>query len=207
MDEGLQEKIAHLPIDPGVYLMKDRKGAVIYVGKAVNLRARVRSYFTRGGDERAFIPLLDRILGDVETVVVSNEKEALLLENELIKKHEPRFNVKLRDDKSFICLRLDTRQDYPRMEIVRQGAVQHKDGALYFGPYSSASSIRETLRIINRYFQLRTCTDYALENRKRPCLLFQIGRCPAPCVYPIDPAEYRKNVDAVVMFLEGRSGP
>src|ERR687887_2194471 len=205
MDAGLQEKIAHLPTDPGVYLMKDRRGVVIYVGKAVNLRARVRSYFNRGGDERAFIPLLDRILGDVETVVVSNEKEALLLENELIKKHEPRFNVKLRDDKSFICLRLDVRQDYPRMEIVRQGTVQHKDGALYFGPYSSASSIRETLRIINRYFQLRTCSDHALENRKRPCLLYQIGRCPAPCVYDIPREKYHHGVNEAILFIEGKA--
>src|ERR671918_349719 len=205
MDSGLQEKIAHLPTDPGVYLMKGRKGEVIYVGKAVNLRARVRSYFNRGGDERAFIPLLDRILGDVETLVVSNEKEALLLENELIKKHEPRFNVKLRDDKSFICLRLDTRQDYPRVEIVRQGAVQHKDGARYFGPYSSASSIRETLRIINRYFQLRTCSDHALANRKRPCLLFQIGRCPAPCVYEVPREEYHRSVNEAILFLEGKA--
>jgi excinuclease ABC subunit C len=206
MDAGLQEKIAHLPTDPGVYLMKDRKGAVIYVGKAVNLRARVRSYFNRGGDERAFIPLLDRILGDVETVVVSNEKEALLLENELIKKHEPRFNVKLRDDKSFICLRLDVRQDYPRLEIVRQGSVpQRKDGALYFGPYSSASSIRETLRIINRYFQLRTCSDHALQNRKRPCLLHQIGRCPAPCVYDVPREEYHHSVNEAILFLEGKA--
>jgi excinuclease ABC subunit C len=205
MDAGLQEKIAHLPTDPGVYLMKGRKGEVIYVGKAVNLRARVRSYFNRGGDERAFIPLLDRILGDVETLVVSNEKEALLLENELIKKHEPRFNVKLRDDKSFICLRLDTRQDYPRLEIVRQGSVQHKDGALYFGPYSSASSIRETLRIINRYFQLRTCSDHALANRKRPCLLYQIGRCPAPCVYEVPREEYHRSVNEAVLFLEGKA--
>src|SRR5919106_1040960 len=205
MDAELQEKIAHLPTDPGVYLMKGRKGEVIYVGKAVNLRARVRSYFNRGGDERAFIPLLDRILGDVETVVVSNEKEALLLENELIKKHEPRFNVKLRDDKSFICLRLDTRQDYPRVEIVRQGAVQHKDGARYFGPYSSASSIRETLRIINRYFQLRTCSDHALANRKRPCLLYQIGRCPAPCVYEVPREEYHRSVNEAILFLEGKA--
>jgi excinuclease ABC subunit C len=205
MVAALQEKIALLPTEPGVYLMKDRQGEVIYVGKAMNLRARVRSYFNRGGDERAFIPLLDRILGDVETVVVSNEKEALLLENELIKKHEPRFNVKLRDDKSFICLRLDVRQDYPRLEIVRQGSIQHKDGALYFGPYSSASSIRETLRIINRYFQLRTCSDHALQNRKRPCLLHQIGRCPAPCVYDVPRAEYHHGVNEAILFLEGKA--
>jgi excinuclease ABC subunit C len=202
MDPALRQKLAQLPTEPGVYLMKDRKGEVIYVGKAVNLRARVRSYFDRGGDSRAFVPLLERLLGDLETVIVGNEKEALLLENELIKKHQPRFNVKLRDDKNFICLRLDTRQDYPRLEVVRR--VQ-KDGAVYFGPYSSASSIRETLRTINRYFQLRTCTDHVLENRKRPCLLHQIGRCPAPCVYEVPRADYHHGVNEAVLFLEGKA--
>ncbi len=202
MDAALQDKIANLPTEPGVYLMKDRADEIIYVGKAVNLRNRVRSYFDRGGDTRAFVPLLERILGDIETVVVTNEKEALLLENELIKKHQPRFNVKLRDDKNFICLRLDLRQDYPRLEVVRR---IEKDGALYFGPYSSASSIRETLRIINRYFQLRTCTDHVLHNRKRPCLLFQIGRCPAPCVYEVPREDYHRSAQEAVLFLEGKA--
>jgi excinuclease ABC subunit C len=202
MKTSLEEKLASLPTQPGVYLMKDSAGAVIYVGKAVNLRSRVRSYFNRANDARAFIPLLEDLLGDVETVVVSNEKEALLLENELIKKHKPRFNVQLRDDKNFICLRLDTKHPYPRLEIVRKFK---RDGALYFGPYSSASAIRETLRIINRHFQLRTCSDYALENRRRPCLLYQIGRCPAPCVYPIPESEYRRSVEEVILFLNGKT--
>ncbi|MEW5738321.1 MAG: excinuclease ABC subunit UvrC [Myxococcota bacterium] len=201
----LEEKLDALPNRPGVYLMKDRSGRIIYVGKAVNLRNRVRSYFTRGAsDSRAFVALLDRVLADLETVVVSNEKEALLLENELIKKHRPRFNVQLRDDKNFLCLRLDTSHPYPRLETVRR---PKRDGARYFGPYASANSIRETLRVVNRFFQLRTCADHVLENRKRPCLLHQIGRCPAPCVFPIPPEEYRKNVDAVILFLEGRSAP
>jgi excinuclease ABC subunit C len=183
--------------------MRDRDGVVIYVGKAVNLRNRVRSYFTRNTDSRAFIPLLEDLVGDVDTVLVTNEKEALLLENELIKKHKPRFNVQLRDDKNFICLRLDRNQRYPRLEVVRRFK---KDGARYFGPYSSASSIRETLRIINRYFQLRTCSDHALENRRRPCILHQIGRCPAPCVYPIAEEAYAKSVAEVILFLEGNAG-
>ncbi|GMU63088.1 MAG: UvrABC system protein C [Myxococcaceae bacterium] len=201
----LEEKLDALPNRPGVYLMKDRSGRIIYVGKAVNLRNRVRSYFTRGSsDSRAFVALLDRVLADLETVVVSTEKEALLLENELIKKHRPRFNVQLRDDKNFLCLRLDTAHPYPRLETVRR---PKRDGARYFGPYASANSIRETLRVVNRFFQLRTCADHVLENRKRPCLLHQIGRCPAPCVFPIPPEEYRKNVDAVILFLEGRSAP
>jgi excinuclease ABC subunit C len=202
MDPALWEKLTRLPTAPGVYLMKDRAGEVIYVGKAINLRARVRSYFDRSGDTRAFVPLLEGILGDVQTVLVSNEKEALLLENELIKKHQPRFNVKLRDDKNFICLRLDARQDYPRLEVVRRFA---NDGALYFGPYASASAIRETLRIINRYFQLRTCSDHALRNRRRACLLYQIGRCPAPCVYDVPPADYHRSVQEAALFLQGKA--
>ncbi|WP_257456226.1 excinuclease ABC subunit UvrC [Archangium lipolyticum] len=203
MDAKLQAKLDALPTEPGVYLMKDRQGEIIYVGKAVNLRNRVRSYFTRTGDTRAFVSLLDRFLGDLETVLVHNEKEALLLENELIKKHKPRFNVLLKDDKQYISLRLDRSQDYPRLEVVRK---YQKDGARYFGPYSSASAIRETLRIINRFFHLRTCTDHVLANRKRPCLLHQIGRCPAPCVYPVSVEEYRKSVDEVILFLEGKAG-
>ncbi|OJT23695.1 excinuclease ABC subunit C [Archangium sp. Cb G35] len=203
MDAKLEAKLESLPTEPGVYLMKDRRGEIIYVGKAVNLRNRVRSYFTRTGDTRAFVSLLDQFLGDIETVLVHNEKEALLLENELIKKHKPRFNVLLKDDKQYISLRLDRTQSYPRLEVVRR---YEKDGARYFGPYSSASAIRETLRIINRYFHLRTCTDHVLANRKRPCLLHQIGRCPAPCVYPVPEHEYRKSVDEVVLFLEGKAG-
>lgn len=203
MDAKLEAKLDALPTEPGVYLMKDRRGEIIYVGKAVNLRNRVRSYFTRTGDTRAFVSLLDQFLGDLETVLVHNEKEALLLENELIKKHKPRFNVLLKDDKQYISLRLDRTQSYPRLEVVRR---YQKDGARYFGPYSSASAIRETLRIINRYFHLRTCTDHVLANRKRPCLLHQIGRCPAPCVYPVPEDAYRKSVDEVALFLEGRAG-
>jgi excinuclease ABC subunit C len=199
----LSEKIEGLPTLPGVYLMKDKGQRIIYVGKAVNLRNRVRSYFNAGtSDTRAFVQLLGRILFDIETVVVKTEKEALLLENELIKKHRPRFNVQLRDDKNFLCLRLDASQTYPRLETVRR---PKRDGARYFGPYASANSIRETLRVVNRFFQLRTCSDHVLANRKRPCLLHQIGRCPAPCAKPVDAAEYKSNVEAVTLFLQGRS--
>jgi len=201
--DWLEERLEALPAGPGVYLMKDRRGEVIYVGKAVNLRSRVRSYFGRSSDTRAFVPILEDLLADVETVVVSNEKEALLLENELIKRHQPRFNVLLKDDKNYICLRLDHSQAYPRLEVVRRF---ERDGAQYFGPYASASNIRETLRTVNRYFQLRTCSDHVLANRRRPCLLYQIGRCPAPCVHPVSREEYHRNVREVALFLEGRAG-
>ncbi|MDX2012554.1 MAG: excinuclease ABC subunit UvrC [Myxococcaceae bacterium] len=201
----LEQRLATLPHQPGVYLMKDKAGRVIYVGKAVNLASRVRSYFNPGSsDTRAFVAILDRLLGALETVVVTSEKEALLLENELIKQHRPRFNVQWRDDKQFLCLRLSNEHRYPRLEMVRR---PRRDGARYFGPYASASSIRETVRVVNRFFQLRTCSDHVLESRKRPCLLHQIGRCPAPCVKPIPPEAYGRNVDAVALFLEGRSEP
>ncbi len=225
----LSQKLDALPARPGVYLMRDGQGRVIYVGKAVNLRNRVRSYFQRASsDTRVFVGMLEHLLADLETVVVENEKEALLLENELIKKYRPRFNVQLRDDKNFLCLRLDLSHPYPRLETVRavraesprktssvagerghkkQREVSRNSKVRFFGPYASAHSIRETLRVVNRHFGLRTCTDHVLENRKRPCLLYQIGRCPAPCVHPISSEEYRKSVEQVVMFLEGRSEP
>ena len=189
-----------LPELPGVYVMRDRSGTIVYVGKARRLRARVRQYFN-GTDTRHFIPFLANLLGDIETVVTSNDKEALLLENNLIKKHRPRFNVKLRDDKQFLVLRLDPRAKWPRLELVRR---MRQDGAQYFGPYHSANSARHTLRVVNRYFKLRTCTDYTLAHRSRPCLQHQIGRCPAPCVFPVEPASYQVQVKNVGLFLDGR---
>jgi excinuclease ABC subunit C len=196
----LREVLARIPPEPGVYIMKDRKGRVIYVGKASSLRARVRSYFNNS-DTRAFVPLLGRLLGDIETVIVNNEKEALLLENTLIKQHQPRFNVKLVDDKNFLVLRLDPKARYPRLEVTRRLG---KDGAKYFGPYHSATSCRQTLTVVNRHFKLRTCTDHVLNSRKRPCLQYQIKRCDAPCVFPIPEEEYGKQVQDVALFLEGK---
>ncbi len=201
----LQERLDRLPAAPGVYLMKDREGRVVYVGKAVSLRSRVRSYFSRaGGDSRAFIPLLERLVGDIEVVLTTNEKEALILESSLIQRHKPRFNVMLRDDKSFICLRLDRRHPYPRLEIVRAKG-RKADGAAYFGPYSSASSIRETLRVVNHHFQLRSCTDREFQGRSRPCLEFQLGRCPAPCVLEVPAERYGESVREVELFLAGKA--
>ncbi|HTP29501.1 MAG TPA: excinuclease ABC subunit UvrC [Anaeromyxobacteraceae bacterium] len=206
MDAHLRQKLDHLPAEPGCYLMKDGTGAVVYVGKAQNLRSRVRSYFDAGrGDERAFVALLDELLKDLDVIVTRSEKEAVLLENELIKKYRPRFNVRLRDDKDFIVLRLSDSHPYPRLEV-RRARQKRDDGARYFGPYSSASSIRETLRIVNRWFQLRTCTDHVFAHRRRPCILFQIHRCPAPCVFDVPAEEYRQCVQDAVEFLEGREG-
>jgi excinuclease ABC subunit C len=198
--QELSALVERLPETPGVYVMRDRKGVIVYVGKARKLRARVRQYFN-GTDTRMFVPLLAGLLGDIETVVTSNDKEALLLENTLIKKHKPRFNVKLRDDKQFLVLRLDPKAKWPRLELVRR---MRQDGAQYFGPYHSANSARHTLRVVNRHFKLRTCTDYTLTHRSRPCLQHQIGRCPAPCVLQVDGDEYRAQVKHVGQFLEGR---
>jgi len=199
----LAEILEALPTAPGVYIMKDARGKPIYIGKAAVLRNRVRQYFQpASGDSRDFVPLLEGIVADIETVVTSNEKEALLLENTLIKRHQPRFNVKLTDDKNFLVLRLDPEGEWPRLEVTRRLG---DDGAYYFGPYHSATSCREALRVVNRHFQLRTCTDHVLHNRKRPCLQYQIKRCPAPCVLPVSREAYGDQVRDVRLFLDGKS--
>jgi excinuclease ABC subunit C len=197
----LDELLERLPSEPGVYIMRDRKGEVVYVGKARRLKARVRQYFD-GTDTRYFVPRLAGLLGDIEWVVTSSDKEAMLLENTLIKTHSPRFNFKLRDDKQFLLVRIDPKAQWPRLELVRQSGG---DGADYYGPYHSASRARQTLRVVNRHFRLRTCTDHVLATRKRPCLQYQIGRCPAPCVFEVDRAEYGEQVAAVRKFLGGRT--
>jgi excinuclease ABC subunit C len=199
----LAEILDGLPAAPGVYIMKDARGKPIYIGKAAILRNRVRQYFQpASGDVRDFVPLLEGIVVDIETVITSNEKEALLLENTLIKRHQPRFNVNLKDDKNFLVLRLDPEAAWPRLEVTRRLG---DDGAYYFGPYHSASSCREALRAVNRHFQLRTCTDHVLQNRRRPCLQYQIKRCPAPCVLPVSRGAYGEQVRDVRLFLTGKS--
>ncbi len=202
--EPTPEFFERIPTAPGVYLMKDRADKIVYVGKAKNLRTRVRQYFRRGGDARFFVAggLLGRVLHVVDTIVVDNEKEALLLENHLIKQHQPRFNVNLRDDKQYLVLRIDPTARFPRVEVVRN---IKDDSARYFGPYHSATSCRSTLRTLNRHFQLRTCTDHVLATRTRPCLQYQIQRCPAPCVHPVAAGVYGEQVDDVMMFLGGKN--
>ena len=213
LPDAVVQKLDALPAQPGVYLFKDRKGVVVYVGKAKSLRARVRSYFQEGSsDNRAFIPILLRTIGDLDTIVTRNEKEATILENNLVKEYRPKHNVKLRDDKDFITLRLGraaaadeesakAAARWPRLEVVRRPAP---DGARYFGPYHSATAARRTLHLVNKHFQLRTCTDVEFASRKRPCLQHQIKRCPAPCVLDVDRGWYGEQVDAVGTFLEGR---
>ncbi len=197
----LERKLAGLPKGPGVYQFKDPKGRVIYVGKAKNLRARVRSYFRQPDDGRVFYPFLLRRTADFEVLETANETEAFILENNLIKRFKPRYNVKLVDDKTFVSLRVNTRHKFPRIQVVRR---PRRDKAAYFGPYSSASAVRKTLRIIGLFYKLRTCSDAELNNRSRPCLEHQIGRCTAPCVGLVDGEQYGAQVQGVLDFLGGK---
>lgn len=198
------EFLKNLPTGPGCYLMVDAKGKVIYVGKAGNLRNRVRSYFVKGGDERPSIPFLLRRVDSIRTILTDTEKEALILENNLIKQHRPTYNVDLRDDKSFFSLKLNVSHPFPRLTLIRTQRVK-PDGERYFGPYSSARDARLTLHLIQRLFPLRQCTEKQLATCKRPCLNCQMRRCLCPCTGKVDPDEYRRMVDSVSLLLEGRS--
>jgi excinuclease ABC subunit C len=199
----LHEQIERFPHAPGVYLMQDAQGKVVYVGKAKNLRNRVRQYFSHSGDPRYHIRLGLLSVAAIDFLVTNTEKEALILENTLIKKHRPRFNIALRDDKNHIHLRLDPQQRYPRLTVVRRPG---KDKAHYFGPYASSQAVKETLRILYRAFPIRSCTEAVFNSRTRPCLYYEIGQCVAPCVpgYTTEEA-YTELVHQVVLHLRGRS--
>jgi len=200
---NLEEKLKNLPVSPGVYLHKDGGGKIIYVGKAKNLRNRVRSYFQSGrGHDRKTRELVRRIF-DLEFIVTDNEVEALVLESNLIKQHKPRYNVLLKDDKQYPHLKLTINEPFPRVMITRR--VQ-RDGALYFGPFLPAALARRTIDLINRTFQLRTC-DIEIDGKlPRPCLEYHIKRCLGPCVRELcAPAEYQESVRDVRLFLEGKN--
>lgn len=199
-NEALKEKMAGAPRSPGVYLMSDAQGKVIYVGKANDLKSRIASYFT-GRDTRPMAPFLMARVNDIAFITTATEKEALILENNLIKQHRPRYNVILRDDKTYYHLSLNPADSYPRLQLVRR---RTNSAALYFGPYPSGLAARETLRFAQQIFPLRTCRDRDFRLRARPCLEYQIGRCFAPCTGLIDEAAYRKLVENVVSFLHGR---
>ncbi len=200
------EQLGMLPDLPGVYIMRDTRDAAIYIGKASNLRSRVRSYFTKAGDARFNVRFLMRHVVRVETILTANEKEAFLLENTLIKKHQPRYNIRLRDDKTYVSVKIDTTAPWPRAQVVRRrGEARPRPGQVFLGPYASAASVRQTLRWLQRIFPLRSCPDHVLANRARPCLLHQIGRCCAPCVKPVDQEEYQRMVEGTVLFLKGRT--
>lgn len=194
--------LSRVPAGPGCYLMHDDAGKIIYVGKAKGLRARLRSYINET-DSRYSVKFLMRRVARIDFLVTTSEKEALLLENSLIKQHRPRYNVQMKDDKTFISLRLDLRQDFPRITIVRR---YKKDGAKYFGPYHDATSVRRTLRYIQRNFPLRTCTDHVMAHRDRPCLYHQMKQCVAPCVGLVTREQYHEVAEQTVLALEGRNG-
>ncbi len=198
--DSLRAKLERLPAAPGVYLMKG-KGEILYVGKANVLADRVRSYFQKGADLTPKNRLLVSHVTDIETMVTRSELEALILENNLIKRHRPRFNVILRDDKNYPYLRLPIKEAFPRFTIVRK--VQH-DGALYYGPYVPAGALRETLRVIRKVFPLATCEIEIDGKAERPCIEYEIKRCMAPCVGYQTSKEYHEIVKQARMFLEGR---
>ena len=189
------------PSTPGVYLMKGPAGAILYVGKAINLRNRMRNYFSAGGDGRLQIRFLMAKIEAIDTIVTDTEKEALILENTLIKQHRPRYNINLRDDKTYVSIRLDPREEFPALAVVRR---VKSDGALYFGPYSSSLAVRQTLKELYRIFPLRHYPIETCRRRGRPCLFYQIGQCSAPCHGKISAEGYRALVKGVTALLSGR---
>ncbi len=197
----LETQAEALPLSAGVYLFKDPRGEVLYVGKAINLKSRVKQYL-QGHDSRAMVRFLVAEAAAIDVVPVRSEREALLMESTLIKQHRPRYNVKWRDDKNFLHMRLDTRGAWPRFTLVRQ---LRNDGARYFGPYHTATHARRTLQFIGRNFPLRTCTDAVLRSRSRPCILHQMGRCLAPCVERCTPPAYQAVLDDALLFLSGKN--
>ena len=199
---SLEDKIRQMPTSPGVYLMRDAGGEIIYVGKACNLRQRVRSYFGSSTDSRYQVKFLVAKVADIEVMLTDTEKEALLLENILIKQHHPRYNLSLKDDKTYFSLRLDSLEQFPRFTVVRK---LPRDKARYFGPYASASAAREVLRQLQRMFPLRHYPLVRCMARKRPCLYHQISQCSAPCCGLISTADYATLVEGAMLFLEGKN--
>ena len=198
----LQGKLRQAVTSPGVYLMKDASGKILYVGKAKNLKRRLASYFLKSGPADIKTRTMLRRVVDFDTIVTGSEKEALLLESNLIKRHRPRYNVVLKDDKRYPVLRFDLKHPYPNLTIVRKIG---KDGAAYFGPFASAHAVRETLKFINKYFRLRKCKNREFSQRSRPCLHYQMNACYGPCCLDVDPKCYREIVDEVILFLKGRT--
>lgn len=195
--------LENFPTQPGVYLMKGRDGVVLYVGKAKNLRQRVKQYFLPGRDGRIMIPYLIAKVETIDTILVFSEKEALLLENTLIKQHKPRYNALLKDDKTYVALKINNKHRWPSVSLIRYKGTPKPDG-LYFGPYTSADSARQTLDLLQRLFPLRQCSDQELARRTRPCILYDMKRCIAPCVNRCTKEEYDAYVNRTIKFLRGQ---
>jgi excinuclease ABC subunit C len=198
----MKNKLAHVPTRPGIYVFKDHKDRILYVGKAKNLKNRLKTYFQRsqGLDQRK--SSMVKLIRDFAYIVTENELEALILEANLIKQYKPRFNIVLRDDKNYPYLKLTISENWPRLLVVRRIV---KDGSLYFGPYVPAQSMWDALAFIRRNFPIRIC-NYALDKPLRPCIQYQMGRCPAPCADKITKGDYRKIVEEVRLFLSGERG-
>src|SRR6266850_6485495 len=196
-------KLDDLPDVPGVYLYRDRAGRVIYVGKARSLKSRVRSYFQ--GSSAGQAPKTDALLDeihDLEYIVTRTEVEALILENNLIKKNRPRFNIRLRDDKNFPYLKMTSTERFPRVVLVRRARL---DGNAYFGPYLAASGARKTIHMVARHFKVATCYEHLDGSRPRPCLLYQLNQCLGPCAGLVKDEDYAQAAQDARLFLEGRT--
>ncbi|MFC1916146.1 excinuclease ABC subunit UvrC, partial [Chloroflexota bacterium] len=195
------EQLYRLPNSPGVYLMRDAGGGILYIGKAANLHHRVRSYFSAG---QKLSPKLQKMMArvaDIDFYITTSEQEALILELNLIKRHHPRYNVRLKDDKTFPYLKIDAEEDWPRVHITRR---LEQDGAHYFGPFASARSVRQTLKLVKGIFPFRSCSKLITGPDSRVCLEYHIGRCLAPCIGAVSREEYAEVIKEVILFLEGK---
>ncbi len=198
----IKKKLKELPARPGVYLMKGRTGAILYIGKAKSLRSRVRSYFLKTADDRYATRFLALKTHDIDCIVTANEKEALFLEETLLKRHKPKYNIRLKDSKTYVSIKLTMAEEFPRILVTRR---IKEDGSRYFGPYTSAKAVRETVRLIRKIFPLCVCSPSVFKSRTRPCLDAQLGICAAPAVGGITKEAYAELVNGAIMFLEGRS--
>src|SRR5207302_397545 len=205
VEKRLEDQLKRLPAKPGVYIFRDARGQVLYVGKAKSLRPRVRSYFQASADVRHAIAQLPARVADTEVIVTDTEVEALHLEQNLVKRHRPPFNVRLRDDKSFPYIAVTVEDEYPRVMFTRE---RHRRGVVYFGPYANAKKVRETLDVLNRVFKFRPCEGPKPGRHSGiPCLDYHIDRCLAPCVGYVSQEDYRGIVDGVIEFLSGDVKP
>lgn len=201
-DEHVKKVVSKIPFEPGIYMMRDENGTIIYVGKAISLRRRVRQYFQKN-NKSARIEKMASLVRDISYIVTKNEVEALVLECNYIKEHNPKFNVMLKDDKTYPYIKITIKDRYPIIYVTR---TQKKDGSLYFGPYTNVGAMREVLRAIKEIFPVKRCR-YNLEKKKitSPCLYYHIGRCLGPCINDISLDEYRKMIDQVALFLQGKN--
>ena len=194
--------IKNLPDKPGIYKMLDRKNSVIYVGKATNLKKRVSSYFLKSQNSIKTLKLVENIK-NIETIITHNEEEALILENNLIKKFKPKYNILLRDDKSYPYIFIDTKHKYPLVKFYR--GIKSKKNGIYFGPFTEVYKVRYMLNLIQKIFKLRSCENSFFKNRKKPCLQYQINRCDAPCTDFISEKKYKEVLDNAILFLQGKN--